>query len=108
MLQLDRLGRRFATIVDNGVFHVFDDDDRVRYVRSLAAAAEDGAVLHLMCFSEQTPGTEGPRRVTQAELRESFADGWRVERMEPAILEVRPEWAPGPAHAWLARIARTR
>ena len=106
VLALDRLGRTFATIVDNGVFHVFDDDDRARYVRSLAAAAHAGTVLHLMCFSEHTPGTAGPRRVTQAELRDAFADGWRVERIEPAILEVRPDWAPGPAQAWLARIVR--
>ena len=106
VLALDRLGRTFATIVDNGVFHVFDDDDRARYVRSLAAAAHAGTVLHLMCFSEHTPGTSGPRRVTQAELRDAFADGWSVERIEPAILEVRPDWAPGPAQAWLARIVR--
>ncbi len=106
VLALDQLGRTFATIVDNGVFHVFDDDERARYVRSLAAAAADGTVLHLMCFSEHTPGTFGPRRVTQAELRDAFADGWRVERIAPAVIDVRPDWAPGPAQAWLARIVR--
>jgi SAM-dependent methyltransferase len=106
VLRLDRLRRRFATIIDNGVFHVFDDDERARYVYSLAAAAEDGGVLYLMCFSENTPGTFGPRRVTQAELRQAFVDGWVVERIEPAILEVRPDWAPGPARAWLAKIVR--
>jgi SAM-dependent methyltransferase len=106
VLDLAALDRTFATIVDNGVFHVFDDDDRARYVRSLAAAAEPGCTLHLMCFSEHTPGTTGPRRVTQAELREAFAEGWRIERIEAAALEVRPEWAPGPAQAWLARILR--
>jgi hypothetical protein len=85
---------------------VFDDDDRARYVRSLADAMQPGATLHLMCFSEHTPGTAGPRRVTQAELREAFADGWRVDRIEAAEIEVRPDWAPGPARAWLARIVR--
>jgi len=106
VLELATLGRRFATIVDNGVFHVFDDEDRPRYVRSLADAAEPGAVLHLMCFSEHTPGIAGPRRVTQAELRDAFADGWQIARIEPAVIEVRPDWAPGPASAWLARIVR--
>lgn len=107
VLALDRLDRTFATIVDNGAFHVFDDEDRARYVCSLAAAAGEGTVLHLMCFSEREPGTFGPRRITQEELRESFADGWQVERIEAAVIEVRPDWEHGPAQAWLARIVRT-
>jgi cyclopropane fatty-acyl-phospholipid synthase-like methyltransferase len=106
VLDLAALKRRFATIVDNGVFHVFDDEDRARYVGSLAEAIEPGGVLHLMCFSEHTPGVTGPRRVTQADLRQAFSDGWQVDRIEAAEIEVRPDWAPGPAKAWLARIVR--
>lgn len=106
VLALDRLGRTFRTVIDSGVFHVFDDPERERYVRSLASVLDPGGVLHLLTFSEHTPGSIGPRRVTQTELRQAFSDGWTVERIEPAILEVRPDWAPGPAHAWLARIVR--
>ena len=106
VLALDRMGRTFASVLDNGVFHVFDDDDRVRYVRSLASVLDAGGVLHLMCFSEHTPGTLGPRRVTQAELRTAFADGWEVERIEAAQFDVRADWAPRAANAWLARIVR--
>jgi hypothetical protein len=101
------LGRTFATVIDCGVFHVFDDADRFRYVASLAAVLEPGSVLHLLCFSEHTPGTTGPRRVTQAEIRAAFADGWTVERIQPSRLEVREEYAPEPAHGWLAKIVRT-
>ena len=107
VLALDRLNRSFRTIVDSCVFHVFDDTERARYVASLACVLEPDGVLHLLCFSEQTPGTDGPRRVTQAELRDAFADGWRVERIEAAEIEVRPDWPSGTARAWLARIART-
>lgn len=106
VLRLDRLGRDFATVIDSGVFHIFDDDDRARYVRSLASVLRNGGVLHLLAFSEHTPGTEGPRRVTQAELHAAFADGWEVDRIDPATFEVRPDWAPIPARAWLARIVR--
>ena len=108
VLALDRLGRRFATVIDSGVFHVFDDSDRVQYVASLTAVLDPGGVLHLLCFSEHTPGTTGPRRVTQAELRAAFAVGWQVERIETSQFEVRKDYAPEPAHAWLARIIRTR
>jgi SAM-dependent methyltransferase len=107
VLALDRLGRTFATVIDSGVFHVFDDADRARYVASLAAVLDPGGVLHLLCFSEHTPGTTGPRRVTQAEIRTAFANGWMVDRIEPSHMEVREEYAPEPAHAWLAKIVRT-
>jgi cyclopropane fatty-acyl-phospholipid synthase-like methyltransferase len=107
VLEFGRLGRSFATVIDCGVFHVFDDADRSRYVASLAAVLEPGGVLHMLCFSEHTPGTAGPRRVTQAEIRAAFADGWTVERIEPSRLEVRAEYAPEPARAWLAKIIRT-
>ena len=106
ILGLDRSEGTFATVIDSGMFHVFDDDDRVRYVRSLASVLVPGGVLHLMCFSERTPGTLGPRRVTQAELREAFAEGWEIERIEAAQFDVRADWAPSAANAWLARIVR--
>jgi len=106
VLALDRLGLSFPTVIDSGVFHTFDDTDRPSYVRSLASVLEPSGVLHLLCFSELTPGTWGPRRVTQAELREAFADGWRIDRIEAARFDVREGLADQP-HAWLARITRT-
>ena len=106
VLALDRLERRFATVIDSGTFHVFDDPDRTRYVRSLASALEPGGVLHVLCFSELTLGTRGPRRVTQAELGDAFADGWDVRRIEATRFDVLDEWLPDKPHAWLATITR--
>jgi cyclopropane fatty-acyl-phospholipid synthase-like methyltransferase len=106
VLALDKLGKRFRTIVDSGVFHVFDDAARVRYVDSLASAIEDDGVLHLLCFSERTPGEDGPRRVTQAELRDAFKNGWAIERIEETRFDVRPDLAGDVPYAWLARIVR--
>jgi SAM-dependent methyltransferase len=106
VLALDRLGRTFATVLDSGVFHTFDDADRPRYVASLASVVEPGGVIHLLCFSEHTPGDWGPRRVTRAELREAFDDGWTVERISAERFDVREGFADQP-HAWLARIVRT-
>ena len=39
---LDRLGRRFETVLDCGLFHTFDADERPRYVASLASVTEHG------------------------------------------------------------------
>jgi len=98
--------RRFAAVVDSGCFHVFDDVERTRYVESLADVVRPGGVVHMLCFSDQVSGTLGPRRVSQAELRSAFADGWTVERIDDAAFDVNPDFPLGKPHAWLGRIAR--
>lgn len=100
------LGGRFASVVDSGVFHTFGDPDRLRYVSSLAAILRPGGTVHLLCFSELTPGEQGPRRVTQAELRTAFAGGWIVEEIRPERFDVAEAFAAERPHAWLARIVR--
>jgi 2-polyprenyl-3-methyl-5-hydroxy-6-metoxy-1,4-benzoquinol methylase len=105
VLELPGLGRRFRTVIDSGVFHVFETDDAVaRYVAGLHAVLEPDGVLHLMCFSNEEPGSWGPRRVTREELRAAFATGWQIESIERATFEVNPPMTP--AHAWLARCRR--
>jgi SAM-dependent methyltransferase len=107
-LHLERLGTRFDVVLDSGVFHVFDDEHRPRYVASLAAVLRPGGRYHLLCFSDRTPGTWGPRRVTEQELRTAFADGWVVERIEPAEFELADANPFGPgASAWFATFARS-
>ena len=105
-LRLPDLDRRFATVVDPACFHVFDDADRALYVASLASVVESGGVVHLLAFSDKVPGDAGPRRVSQAEIRAAFADGWEVEHIDDAFFEVRPDWVIPRPHAWLARVVR--
>src|SRR5216110_2495281 len=62
-LRLADLGLTFDAIIDSGVFHVFDDEDRARYVTSLASVLRSGGRCYLICFSDRQPGTWGPRRV---------------------------------------------
>ena len=106
VLELDRLGRRFASVVDCGVFHTFDDVHRPRYVESLAAVLINGGVLHLLCFSERVPGALGPRRIRQDELRLAFSQGWLVDRIEDSAFAVKSDFPLYQPHAWLARIIR--
>jgi len=103
-LELGALGEQFDTVVDCGLFHVFGDDARARYVSSLAEAVRVGGRVFLLCFSDRQPGDWGPRRIRQEELRASFVDGWRVDAIEAAELEV--TFSPDPVQAWLATITR--
>ncbi len=103
-LDLAALGEQFDTVLDCGLFHVFDDDDRARFVESLHAIVAPHGRYYVLCFSDRQPGTLGPRRVTQEEIRASFADGWQIESIEAATIDVTTN--PAGAQAWLSAIAR--
>jgi SAM-dependent methyltransferase len=105
-LDLGRLGLTADTVIDSGVFHVFDDDDRARYVASLAAVLRPAGVCYLMCFSDRQPGTWGPRRVRADELRAAFSDGWAVESITADTFDVNPVNGATQVQAWLAVIRR--
>ena len=103
-LRLGDLGQRFATVIDCGLFHVFPDAARERYVTGLTAVVESRGRVHILCFSEREPGDWGPRRVTEDELRAAFGSGWQAETILPASFITN---RPGrPVEAWLASFVR--
>jgi SAM-dependent methyltransferase len=107
VLRLGDLGLTFDTVIDSGVFHVFDDEDRVRYVASLASVLLPGGYCYLICFSDRQPGDFGPRRVSQDELRAAFGGGWAVASIEAEAFELNQAVFDIPsAQAWLAVIER--
>ncbi|WP_018502731.1 class I SAM-dependent methyltransferase [Parafrankia discariae] len=103
-LELVALGERFDTVLDCGLFHIFTDDDRTRFVEALGATIVSGGRYFMLCFNDQVPGATGPRRVSQYEIRAGFTDGWRVDSVEPAEIEI--TLGPGAIPAWLASITR--
>jgi cyclopropane fatty-acyl-phospholipid synthase-like methyltransferase len=105
-LSLGELGLTFDTVIDSGLFHVFDDADHARYVTSLASVLPSGGTCYLMCFSDRQPGTMGPRRVSQEELRAAFSDGWSVASIVAEAFEVNPGLGTPTVQAWLATIRR--
>ena len=105
VLELGALGERYDTVLDSGCFHVLDDEDRAGYVASLAEVVVPGGQVLLLCFSDQVPGDAGPRRISQTEIGEAFADGWTVASIDEARIDVAYGWVE-EVHAWLARIVR--
>jgi cyclopropane fatty-acyl-phospholipid synthase-like methyltransferase len=104
-LQLASFSEQYDTVLDCGLFHVFDDEDRRSFVDNLAAVIRPGGRYFMLCFSELQPGDSGPRRVTQGEIRASFADGWRVDSIE--LAEIETTMGSDGVRAWLACITRT-
>lgn len=103
-LELQAMRRRFDTVLDCGLFHVFSDEERPAYARSLASVLRPGGACHILCFSEREPVGWGPRRVTQDELRETFCGQWRMERIREGRFETNLD--TGEAQAWLATARR--
>jgi SAM-dependent methyltransferase len=105
-LDLGSLHQQFDTIVDSGLFHTLLDRHRPQYAASLAEAARPGGRLFLLCFNElESLDWGGPRRVTQAEIRSTFLEGWDVRWIREERFETRLEGVLG--RAWLAAVDRS-
>jgi ubiquinone/menaquinone biosynthesis C-methylase UbiE len=102
-LHLEKLNRRFDTITDSGLFHVFSDSDRVLFANSLRAALNKGGTYFMLCFSEKEPlGWGGPRRVTRKEIKATFTEGWSIDWMRAAKFET--TFHKDGGRAWLSSI----
>jgi SAM-dependent methyltransferase len=104
-LHLDRLGRVFDTVLDCGLLHAFDGDERRDYVASLASVTGRGAHLYVLCFSDVGPDS-GPHPISREELRAAFrrGGGWSLASVGPDRLRTRFDVRGAPA--WLAKIER--
>jgi hypothetical protein len=106
-LHLDRLGRVFDTVLDCGLFHTFDSDERGDYVASLASVTSRGGNLYVLCFSDVGPAdTCGPHPISQEGLKAAFKRSreWSVTSVSPERLQTRFNAQGAPF--WLAKIKR--
>lgn len=104
-LHLERLGRKFATVLDCGLFHTFNADERPEYAASVASATEQGGNLYVLCFSDKGAGL-GPHPVREQELRAAFnpGAGWSVADLSPDRIHTRFHQDGAPA--WFAAMKR--
>ena len=104
VLELNTLGRTFDTVIDSGMFHSLNFEEHPLFVDNLATAMNCGGTYFMLCISELTTlpdfsklkdffpdfdklkdlmpyfdklkeGDYGPRRVTQAQIKELFQVG---------------------------------
>lgn len=106
--RLERLGHTFDTVLDCGLFHTFDEDERGDYVASLALVTVPEGTLYVLCFSDEGPET-GPHPMCREDIEASFTaeTGWRIEALEGTRIQTRFHGENG-APAWLATVERTR
>jgi cyclopropane fatty-acyl-phospholipid synthase-like methyltransferase len=103
---LGELGERFDTVLDCGLFHLFDGDDRAAYVQALRAVVPRGGRYFMLGFSDRQPGEWGRvHKLTRGEIEAAFAEGWRVDSIEPSTIDITTD--PEGIRAWLAALTRT-
>jgi cyclopropane fatty-acyl-phospholipid synthase-like methyltransferase len=105
-LRLQVLDRQFDNIIDSGLFHnrAFSNEKLQQYIQSLAAVLRPGGKYFMLCISEDEPGSWGPRRVTQQEIRSTFSSGWRIEYIKAS--QFQSSSSPGASPAWFSSIHR--
>ncbi len=103
-LNLQSLNNKFDTVIDCGLFHVFTDEERPIFAASLSSVLYPGGRYFMLCFSEHEPGSFGPRRVTQAEIRDTFNKGWKINYIREAEFEAR--FGEENVKSWLSYIIR--
>jgi SAM-dependent methyltransferase len=106
----------YDTVLDSGLFHIFDAEDRSRYMRGLHRACRPDALVHILALADTGPGF-GPQ-ISDMVIREAFGEGWALEdlrasqyrgvivRSAHAAALGRPIGELVDLPAWLARARR--
>jgi SAM-dependent methyltransferase len=83
--------KRFSSVIDSGLFHIYAGDERQRYIQGLAHVLTQGGRLFLFSFNDD-PSLPGGG-VSRPELYCAFADGWEIESLELVGGELNPAFA---------------
>lgn len=81
VLQLASLNRHFDTVIDSGVLHVFEPALRPAYIAAIGHVLRPGGTAHFIVFSEREPGSNGPFRMAESDIRPLFAEGWHLDAL---------------------------
>jgi cyclopropane fatty-acyl-phospholipid synthase-like methyltransferase len=75
------------------------------YIDSVQSALVPDGRYFMLCINDQQPGDQGPRRMPRDEITTSFANGWRIDSIEPTTLDSSTD--PAGIRAWLVALTKT-
>jgi len=113
-MTLGKWDKRFSSVIDSGLFHIYHGEELQHYVKGLAHVLTPGGKLFLFSFSDQMEPL-GVGGMTKQELYDTFSNGWEIESLElvrgecnPIFVAENPEWNPknGEPKMWFAVIRR--
>ncbi|KTG29580.1 class I SAM-dependent methyltransferase [Haloferax profundi] len=85
----------FETVVDSGLFHAFETDQRETYARQLAAVVSPGGLLFLVGFAEGATEDAGPNPLAPDDIHAAFGNEWTVHEIQETVFETRVRPEPG-------------
>jgi SAM-dependent methyltransferase len=85
----------FDTVLDSGLFHAFQSDQREIDADELADVVASGGRVFVLGFGEGAPEDWGPNPFAPDDVREAFADGWTVGEIREVEFETREASVPG-------------
>lgn len=80
---------RFATVVDNGLYHGLTEQQRAAYLTAVHHACQPAARLHMVCISDAMPlNFLAGYGISETNLRDSLAPapGWTIRSLERTTL----------------------
>jgi cyclopropane fatty-acyl-phospholipid synthase-like methyltransferase len=95
---LGELGEQFDTVLDCGLFHALTRARRTSLVDSLRSVVQPGGRYLIL-------GGWGPHPLDRLTIRSAFTQGWRIDAIERAVVEVNLQ--PGSLPALLVKLTRT-
>lgn len=107
VLKMDRLFREgeFDTVIDSGLFHVMTDEERPVFARQVHRVLRTGGKYFMLCFSDMEPAGYGPRRVSKAEIEQTFTPLFNIIYIKDTTLDSR--FGPGSRKAYLLSAVRS-
>jgi ubiquinone/menaquinone biosynthesis C-methylase UbiE len=86
-LDLPSIGIEFNSVIDSGFFHSLSDGERGVFAKGLARVLRRGGTYFMLCFSDKEPDNGGPRKISPAEIRQTFGRGWRINYIRETRFE---------------------
>jgi cyclopropane fatty-acyl-phospholipid synthase-like methyltransferase len=110
--QLRELDETYDTVLDSGLFvHVVDDEhDLADFLDGLRSVVIPGGRYFMLSFHEHAGHAghargAGHRAITADQIAAVFSDGWRLDSIQPALLDSAADIDRIPA--WLTALTRS-
>ncbi len=108
-MTLDTWDRSFASVIDSGLYHIYEAADRQRYVAGLGHVLKRGGRLFLFSFADCAGAPGGG--ISRTQIEQDFASGWQIESLDYAPGELNPAFEHPEQmdgiKMWFAIIRRT-